>query len=93
MQLTRRQLPALRSMCVMAASGHNLDKFCPFSGEGGGDVYLFGNNLVVVLLTVEKDDDSESEDDVPLEKENTPPPLKRELCKEQQTTEGLTRQS
>ena len=91
MQLTRRQLPALRSVHVMAASGHNLDKFCPFSGWG--DVYLFGNNLVVVLLTVEKDDDSESEDDVPLEKENTPPALKRELHKEQQITEGLTRQS
>ena len=82
-----KQLPALQSVCIIPASGHVVEEFCPFSG--GGDVYMFDKDLVVVLLTVEEDkdnDDNDYEDDNPSpqaqqEKENTPvpPPLKREL--------------
>ena len=81
-----KQLPALQSVCIIPASGHDVEKFCSFSG--GGDVYMFAKDLVVVLLTVEEDkddDDNDCEDDNPStqaqQEKNTPipPPLKREL--------------
>ena len=84
--LKLKKLPALQSVSITPASGHNVEKFCPFSG--GGDVYMFAKDFVVVLLTVEEDkDDDDYEDDNPSpqarqeEKENipVPPPQKREL--------------
>ena len=80
-----KQLPALQSVCIIPASGHDVEKFCSFSG--GGDVYMFAKDLAVVLLTVEdkEDDDNDCEDDNPspqAQQENNtpvPPPLKREL--------------
>ena len=50
-----KKLPALQSVSITPASGHNVKKFCPFSG--GGDVYMFAKDFVVVLLTVEEPED------------------------------------
>ena len=50
--LKLKKLPALQSVSITPASGHNVEKFCPFSG--GGDVYMFSKDFVV-LLTVEED--------------------------------------